>query len=1243
LRKRRYLIPILLFLLYAALATLGAWFLAGNAFLLVEFVLIALGLTVLIVYLLVSKLNTQAAPAAEASGQGGEKVAPSAPGKLDDADRAAFSALIEEANQRLAKSPKLASRRVKATVSKLPLFLMGGTEGAGKTSTFLKSGLEPDLLAGQVFRDGNVVPTRLANIWFAEDCLFTELSGTLFGGDTARWSGMLDQLQGRSAGGFLKRIFGGKTEAQLRGFILVCDITPFLGVPDPSRLGGVGRRMQERMRLAGESFGTNFPVYVVFTRSDSIPYFAEYFARLVENEDQQVLGCTLPAIVPGARPTGEVYAEAETARLSEAFNQLYYSLADKRLVMLPRETNAAAKPGTYEFPREMKRIRDTLVQFLADVFRPNPLQPGPILRGYYFTGTRQVTVSALGPAAGDPVARAAAGEATSLFNLADYQKKMGLTPETPENPAETTVQRWCFVAELFHRVILRDPMGRAVAFASSQQAMYKRVAFGAAAGLALLFCFLWIRSWWNNSDLLSDVENASKASYAPPTGRAVPSLETLNGMEGLRTQLETLLDYDRNDPPWRMRWGLYAGGRVLPSTKNLYFERFKQVFLADILDSTSGRLSHLPPSVDAENSYNATYDRVKTYRMITQCKCSPDPAFLKRILYETWSSGRPIDEARQALAQKQIAFYADELKIKNPYTIQENNELVTKGQRYLGSIGGVERLYRGILEEADKNARGPARLADLVSNYKQVLNSPGEVQAAFTPDGWSFASDAIKDPSNLKLGEPCVVGTKGAGAQAVQSLEIQGDLQTLYLRDYIRAWKNFASATSVAPFANRVEASKKLETLADNRSPLLAAIFMIARNTNLPVQKSLTPPTALIDKVVPAGAKKALDLAKQVFPNNPKASPADVVRLFQPVRAAISVDNPDNWINDPNQAYMAKLHDLQISMEKLKDDRPAKPDAVLNKEAASAVDAGLAQVSAMAQKFNRESDDLKWLTDMVNGDAHRDSVDIPLRKLLEAPFKQADVLIVRDLGKLDRGNAGAALKKFCSSLSVFEKKFPFNPSSDVDASLQEVATVFAPQSGALATLQQQVAKFITKQGKIWIANPEAKDAPPAPDFLKFLNQMQQIQDVFFADGSAQPKMHYALKPLPDDVVEAITLEIDGHKFTATKGKAEAQQLSWPGQPGQVNASVRAGGDRPFGAYPGLWAVWRWMYDADPHAAGSKTREWSTTRQPHGQPQQAGTDPQGHNIVLHVELSELPSGDVFDRNFFALKCPSKVAE
>ena len=64
---------------------------------------------------------------------------------------------------------------------------------------------------------------------------------------------------------------------------------------------------------------------------------------------------------------------------------------------------------------------------------------------------------------------------------------------------------------------------------------------------------------------------------------------------------------------------------------------------------------------------------------------------------------------------------------------------------------------------------------------------------------------------------------------------------------------------------------------------------------------------------------------------------------------------------------------------------------------------------------------------------------------------------------------------------------------------------------------------------------------------------------------------------------------------------------------------------------------------DPRQPGAKEAKWSVLRQGRGQPQQP-TDAQGHPIVLRVEIVEFPAGvDLFDRNFFNIRCPLKVAE
>src|SRR5215475_12294496 len=103
--KRKLFISLLVFLVYAVLVWFGAGFaVSGTNYFLVVFVLLTLGLTVLIVYLLISRAQPGAAAASGPSGGGGqesERSAPVKPAKGDDPEVAALTALIAEASTRL--------------------------------------------------------------------------------------------------------------------------------------------------------------------------------------------------------------------------------------------------------------------------------------------------------------------------------------------------------------------------------------------------------------------------------------------------------------------------------------------------------------------------------------------------------------------------------------------------------------------------------------------------------------------------------------------------------------------------------------------------------------------------------------------------------------------------------------------------------------------------------------------------------------------------------------------------------------------------------------------------------------------------------------------------------------------------------------------------------------------------------------------------------------------------------------
>jgi type VI secretion system protein ImpL len=84
---------------------------------------------------------------------------------------------------------KLAGARVAqgAHVANFPLIFLLGESGAAKTSIAVNSGLDAELLAGNIYQDNAVAPTRAANFWFTRNAIFAEAAGRLLG-DKALWT-----------------------------------------------------------------------------------------------------------------------------------------------------------------------------------------------------------------------------------------------------------------------------------------------------------------------------------------------------------------------------------------------------------------------------------------------------------------------------------------------------------------------------------------------------------------------------------------------------------------------------------------------------------------------------------------------------------------------------------------------------------------------------------------------------------------------------------------------------------------------------------------------------------------------------------------------------------------------------------------------------------------------------------------------------------------------------------------------
>lgn len=1161
-------------------------------------------------------------------------------------DEAAIRALFHEAAMELDRLPGHLRKHGAASLSNLRLFLLIGPEGSGKTTTFLNSGLEPHLLAGEAAGSPASLPTRLCNLWLAHDALFLELGGRVFSGDLARWRQVLTAIRSKPV---VSRWHQFWKEPQpgfrLDGVVACCDVKHFMAASSPQgreRLDAHSRDWQERLGAVAEVFSVEFPTYLLVTKCDALPYFSEYFRRLPDAEIGQVLGATfsLSEMTPmgGTAPS----VEAEAKRLTKSLSAIYQALADRRVLHLVHEPDPAQRPAIYEFPREFKRIRTAAVQFLSSTFRANPLRLSPQLRGYYMSGVSERAAVAVAAAAESGTQWSAdrslsleatgifRGEATQIFRPTD-------PPGLKSTPQGGLTRRWLFVSELFEKLLLAGGPIRQAETPDARVERLRRFAAIAICAVALLACGLFLQSWIGNLELL----RATRDVASEQNQGSKPTLAELRSLDELRLQARRLRIYEHDGPPLRLRWGLYTGNRVAAAANELYFRRFQAVLLDRLNGTIVAHLLALPSNPGQDDPYNPVFRYLKTHLMLASVGgCSPEPLFVASALKESEGEIMPgsLSEPNwKSLADKQIDFYAEELSYGNPSRVRVNIAARDHAREYLAKIQGVERTYSVILAGAEKTVSKPQRLGDLSPNYAQVLNGPAEMSGVFSPEGWKYVQSASKKANVSAPDEACVLGQeRGLLHEGSASAQVEQGVQRLFLRDYAERWRKFVGGFSVKAYGSPTDAARKLELLSDHKSPLLALLAMTSNETNF--RTSVAEPEGfdkvkpVVKKLFPSLAKMGVDgrVASEIRKSTPDGavSPTNLTQAFQPVHWVVPPGSETWVVADKNGAYIDALAQLGHSMDEI-GRSPGTPDQGVFQAAGQNYDKALDAARQIARGFQ------------PLGGA---GLDVTVERLLEAPIRQAQRFIVNDPDGAAAAKVNGELRALCARIGSTLHKYPFRLSKE-DASLEEVSSTFAPGSGAIWKFQAQcLAEFTAKEGTRWNSKDPAKKPQITPEMLLFLNRVQAISDAFFPSGASQPQFFYTLRPKVDASYKdaVLELDVDGqlHGWTSSIQK----QFTWPLPAGSRNAGaigrIKSGSlSFPFASRGGTWGIFRMMGDAEPRAIGGKTVEWKYVRGGDGRLEEIQPAP------VRLEIVEFPGGmDLFNPRFFdGLQCPIKAVQ
>lgn len=1098
-----------------------------------------------------------------AAGEAGQSAGPME--KDDEIDALVREAENHLASSNLAKGGKLAN---------LPMVFVIGDAASTKTSTILHSGLDPELLAGSVYQDTTVIPTRLANIWFARGMIFVEAGGKLLA-EPQRWLRLLQRLR---PGRLLSAVRG---EQAPRAALVCLDAETFVRPGAADTLTVAARNLQKRLAELSQEFGISFPVYVLFTKMNRLAFFEDFVRNLTADEAGQVLGATLPLRPQNA--TG-IYAEEETKRLSASFDGVFYSLADHRIAFLPRENDAAKVPGAYEFPREFRKLRNSLVQFLVDLCRPSQLRISPFLRGFYFSGVRPIIVQDAPVAAPRPSAAQRSAIETAASATGFFQTGMSPATSPPAAPAAVgtrKVPQWLFLGRLFAGIIQQDKAALSASGSSTKASTLQRILLAAAAALFLILAIGFTVSFFGNRALEREVLEAARGI---PSGEAggmnLPTQDALQKLETLRLSLAKLTDYEENGAPLGLRWLLYTGEDLYPTVRRLYYSRFNQLLFLQTQGKMLATLRMLSVPPAPTDDYAASYDTLKAY-LITTSEYKRSSKWLSPVLVNRWSAGRQV-EGILPLATRQFDFYSEDLVRGNPFTEKNDIAAIDRARIHLSRFSGIEQIYQFMLSDASRRAK-KINFNEQFPGSAQVVVNNVDVPGAFTKEGWKAMQENLAKADKFFGGERWVLGDYASAKPEAGRLE--EELRTRYVTDYTAKWREFMNNSRVVRYTGLQDAVRKLNTLSGAQTPLMALFWVATQNTAVGSPK-LTEAFDSVQKVVPP--------------------PATTVQYVWPT----------------NQEYMGSLASLQTAISQVAD-APASPTPDPNRALPVRQSADNARnvVKRMGYTFK------------IDPEAHMETVTI---KLLEAPIDYADAL-TKGMGA---GEINAKARRLCGAFAGLTSKFPFNPIATAEVTVQELNAMFRPQTGQLWTFYNETLQsFLQKQGTQYVLNPSG-GMQLTPAFIAFFNRAARFSDALYPGGTGDPLLRYSLAPQRSDQIKEMSVTIDGQTNKGTNSRP----YTWTGSPShnvRISAKLSGGSDFEFQARQGPWALFRFFADADrwSQSGDGYFLEWIVRQGREGRPVTVG----GKELTYRFVVDTGGAAPVFQKDFLiGLRCVSQAA-
>ncbi len=1042
---------------------------------------------------------------------------------------------FEEAVKILKQTDKLGTKRKSSVFSKLsrqylyelPWYVFIGPPGSGKTTALINSGLQFPL-AEHLGKDkiGGIGGTRNCDWWFTNEAILLDTAGRYATHesdqvvDSTAWTGFLD---------LLKKY---RPRRPINGIIVTISVTDLLQQSAHQReiqANEIRKRIQE---LYSE-LNIEFPIYILVTKTDLLPGFMEFFGKLGKEERAQVWGTSFKL------SEDENYCPL-SSYLSE-FNELETRLHDRLITFLQEERDFHKRSLLYLFPQQFGNLRNTLEEYLNQIFSPSRYEQQPLLRGIYFTSGTQT---------GNPIDRVM-GNLAQALNLGNKL----ISPLRPSGKS-------FFLTRLLKEVIFTESelAGTNQRWEHKQSSLQWGV-FTAGILLALGMSTAWVLSYINNKAYIAEVEK--KINTVTAEVKKLPQMQNTNIVNLLPTlhsvqELTKVSSSYDGSTPIDMRFGLFQGEKLSAASNNVYHQLLQNSFLPHLIL----RLEYLL-KYTSRNNPELLYEALKAYIMLHSDKYF-DVVTVQAFIITDWKTNFPygLTEEQNHLLKKHLDNLFSRWSPTPPNSMDE--QLVKSVRDILSQTPLANRVYNRLKQQNIGNnlpeftilkAAGPSASLVFTRSSGRPLNNG--VPGLFTYDGYynTFFQASAQVAKQLKNEENWVLHPETQENNMFAKPfddQLLDEVRRLYLQDYTQTWDAFISDIRLL-HANSIRESIDIaRLLSASDSPLPILLNAIVKEVTL--VKNDGTEKSVLDRTTSSVRETSEKLRQLLNQDNNNGS-----------STATLISKPENIVDD-------RFKDLRNIVS----GQPSQIESILSQfkelySFLSSTERALKKRTTLpsGETINQILDDAKRAPEPINS---------MLTTLATSGINQAQ-------GE-KRANLNQALlanvTDFCRKAT--NHRYPFKKDSREDVTSDDFSRIFA--SGGLfdSFFQNYLSSHVDTMRQIWQFHKtgDASMDVPSKDLLQF-QRAKIIQNVFFQGSGNKANMELTFKPIDMDAsITQFILDIDGQLVEYSHGPLIPVTVQWPGTRGssqvRLHISLADSASSLTGkVFEGPWALFR-MFD-----------------------------------------------------------------